>query len=123
MFRPNEYNLCNFDFNLHSSNYYFIKSKSVFHQMTTSGLELATFELLELHLSLVDKVKVNTYRTCMIPVTELYNLQSIINKLKKTGYNVQILITIYINLLIKRAEWSWSFSDCFDLLQKKSSYY
>lgn len=63
--------------------------------MTTSGLELATFELLELHLSLVDKVKVNTYRTCMIPVTELYNLQSIINKLKKTGYNVQILITMY----------------------------
>lgn len=26
MFRPNEYNLCNFDFNLHSSTYYFIKS-------------------------------------------------------------------------------------------------
>lgn len=57
--------------------------------MTTSGLELATFELLELHLSLVDKVKVNTYRTCMIPVTELYNLQSIINKLKRK------LVTMY----------------------------
>lgn len=55
--------------------------------MTTSGLELATFELLELHLSL-DKMKVNTSRTCMIPVTELYNLQSIINKLKK-------LVTMY----------------------------
>lgn len=60
--------------------------------MTTSGLELATFELLELHLSL-DKVKVNTYCTCMIPVTELYNLQSIINKLKKK------LVTMYKYLL------------------------
>lgn len=67
--------------------------------MTTSGLELATFELLELHLSLVEKVKVNTYRTCMIPVTELYNLQSIINKLKKnwlqctnTDYNIHKFI-------------------------------
>lgn len=55
------------------------------HRVTTSGLELATFDLpgltwtyLDLPLSL-DEVKLKTYRTCMVSVTKFCYLQSRFN--------------------------------------------